>query len=430
MTTPRLFAIMGIFFCTMIAWFILAGSISFRTDEKRLSFGPRMASHWGGVHKQETPQLFYHVKEWAVTKETSTNAAGTSVTVEKSSEVDVKKNIECGKTQINADFEVDYRQKGLLWYSVYKVRFSGLYTFTNPSAKEEDVTIDFTFPAAQAIYDDFVFQWDGQELLKTETIRESSDDPYRQDSKPGSLRANIKMKPGQIAVLKVGYTSQGTGTWEYSVGEGTKRVTDFQLTAQTHFKEFDIPEFSISPGTKTETADGWSLVWQYKDIISDVRIGLGMPKKLDPGPVAERISFFAPVSLLFFFCILIIIGAIRDVRMHPMNYFFLAAAFFSFHLLFAYLVDHLALELSFAISSIVSVTLVAAYMRLVTSWPYTVRVVMPTQVIYLILFSYSFFFEGYTGLTITIGAIVTLFILMQMTGKTDWNAIFKKDIKS
>ncbi|HNJ71599.1 MAG TPA: hypothetical protein PL129_03805, partial [bacterium] len=69
-------------------------------------------------------------------------------------------------------------------------------------------------------------------------------------------------------------------------------------------------------------------------------------------------------------------------------------------------------------------------MRLVTSWPYTVRVVMPTQVIYLILFSYSFFFEGYTGLTITIGAIVTLFILMQMTGKTDWNAIFKKDIKS
>ncbi|HNC50103.1 MAG TPA: inner membrane CreD family protein, partial [bacterium] len=154
------------------------------------------------------------------------------------------------------------------------------------------------------------------------------------------------------------------------------------------------------------------------------------PKKLDPGPVAERISFFAPVSLLFFFCILIIIGAIRDVRMHPMNYFFLAAAFFSFHLLFAYLVDHLALELSFAISSIVSVTLVAAYMRLVTSWPYTVRVVMPTQVIYLILFSYSFFFEGYTGLTITIGAIVTLFILMQMTGKTDWNAIFKKDIKS
>ncbi|HMY37074.1 MAG TPA: hypothetical protein PKW36_13275, partial [bacterium] len=199
MTTPRLFAIMGIFFCTMIAWFILAGSISFRTDEKRLSFGPRMASHWGGVHKQETPQLFYHVKEWAVTKETSTNAAGASVTVEKSSEVDVKKNIECGKTQINADFEVDYRQKGLLWYSVYKVRFSGLYTFTNPSAKEEDVTIDFTFPAAQAIYDDFVFQWDGQELLKTETIRESSDDPYRQDSKPGSLRANIKMKPGQIA---------------------------------------------------------------------------------------------------------------------------------------------------------------------------------------------------------------------------------------
>jgi len=34
------------------------------------------------------------------------------------------------------------------------------------------------------------------------------------------------------------------------------------------------------------------------------------------------------------------------------------------------------------------------------------------QFAYMILFSYSFFFEGLTGLTITIGAIVTLALLM------------------
>jgi len=39
-----------------------------------------------------------------------------------------------------------------------------------------------------------------------------------------------------------------------------------------------------------------------------------------------------------------------------------------------------------------------------------------------VLFSYAFFFEGFTGLTVTIGAIVTLFVIMQMTGKIRWDS--------
>jgi hypothetical protein len=35
------------------------------------------------------------------------------------------------------------------------------------------------------------------------------------------------------------------------------------------------------------------------------------------------------------------------------------------------------------------------------------------------------FLEGYTGLTITIGAIITLGVVMQMTARIDWEAIFK-----
>jgi hypothetical protein len=41
-----------------------------------------------------------------------------------------------------------------------------------------------------------------------------------------------------------------------------------------------------------------------------------------------------------------------------------------------------------------------------------------------VLFSYAFFFEGYTGLTVTVGAVVTLFALMQATARVDWAAVF------
>jgi hypothetical protein len=44
--------------------------------------------------------------------------------------------------------------------------------------------------------------------------------------------------------------------------------------------------------------------------------------------------------------------------------------------------------------------------------------------VFLVLFSYAFFFEGFTGLTVTVGAIVTLFVMMQTTARVDWDRVF------
>ena len=43
------------------------------------------------------------------------------------------------------------------------------------------------------------------------------------------------------------------------------------------------------------------------------------------------------------------------------------------------------------------------------------------QLIYLVLFSFTFFWTGFTGLAITIGAILTLFVMMQLTGRVTWD---------
>ena len=44
----------------------------------------------------------------------------------------------------------------------------------------------------------------------------------------------------------------------------------------------------------------------------------------------------------------------------------------------------------------------------------------------MVLFSYSFFFDGLSGLTITLGAIVTLAILMVATAKVNWSEKFTR----
>jgi hypothetical protein len=65
-------------------------------------------------------------------------------------------------------------------------------------------------------------------------------------------------------------------------------------------------------------------------------------------------------------------------------------------------------------------------MRLVVSNKFAFVEVGLSQFVYLVLFSYTFFFEQYTGLVITIMSVLTLFIMMQFTGRIDWSEVFKK----
>jgi len=154
-----------------------------------------------------------------------------------------------------------------------------------------------------------------------------------------------------------------------------------------------------------------------------------MPEKLQPGPLASQIATFAPVSLFFFIVVLLTIGIVKGVEIHPMHFLFLAASFFAFHLLFAYLADQMAIHMAFVIAATTSLALTTSYLRVVFGARFAFLAAGTAQLVYLVLFSYAFFLKGMTGLAITIGAIVTLFVLMQATARIDWNGIFAKRLK-
>src|SRR6185369_1789537 len=314
-------------------------------------------------------------------------------------------------SSVDVSLDLEHRQKGLLWYSTYKVDFAGTYLFRNTSEHDENVTFTLPFPTNQAIYDDLAFKVDGQSVELSNANSATS--------------GTAKIGAGKSVELKVGYRSQGLNEWRYSFGHGeVTQVRDFTLRMKTNFKDIDFPDNSLSPSTKNETDKGWNLTWTYKNLLSGYQIAMVMPEKLQPGPLAGRISFFAPVSLFFFFFLMLIITTMRGIDLHPMNYFFLAAAFFSFHLLLAYLVDHVSIHVAFGISAVVSVFLVVSYLRLVVGIHFASREAALAQLVYLVMFSYAFFLKGFTGLAITIGSVVTLFVAMQVTGRIRWTDKF------
>jgi inner membrane protein involved in colicin E2 resistance len=229
--------------------------------------------------------------------------------------------------------------------------------------------------------------------------------------------------------LRVRYQSRGLGDWTYAfTSSGVAQVRDFELRMKTDFDRIDFPAGTLSPTTRARQGDGWDLTWRFASLVTGQKIGMDAPNRLNPGPLAARITFFAPVSLLFFITVMVILGAIRGQSLHPMHYFLVSAAFFAFHLLLAYLVDHVDIHAAFAIAAATSLFLVISYLRLVSGSRFALVQAGTAQVIFLVLFSYAFFFEGYTGLTVTVGAVVTLYVLMQLTAHVRWDDVFAGQI--
>jgi inner membrane protein involved in colicin E2 resistance len=240
----------------------------------------------------------------------------------------------------------------------------------------------------------------------------------------GAIAVGIQLPRGDSATFEVSYRSQGLDQWRYILGNDVAEVRDFHLVMKTDFEDIDYPGNTLAPGSRTADGDGWQLEWRYESLLSGFQIGMDMPKRLQPGPIAGEISYFAPISLLFFFAAVFLIVTIRGIDLHPVNYAFLAGGFFAFHLLLAYLVDHISIHLAFAVASVVSIGLVVSYLRLAVGIRFATREAALAQLVYLVLFSYAFFFEGFTGLAITIGSVLTLFVAMQLTGRIDWTRVF------
>ena len=387
----HIIAIVLIFIATTVAWAILGSTLLYRTYQSDSELRGRVQSTWGAPQEQVPPSATWSE---TVTKLVESTEKGRTVRRPTSSTTTGELPLE--RTRARVALDLTHRLKGLRWFSTYKVGFHGAYTFRNPTARDQRVTFTLQFPATQAIYDDLVFSVNGK--------------PLATEHSQGGTRGTVTVGAGRTALLEVGYRSQGLDRWAYGLRpsdggapDGGARdgvpaatdvaeIRDFELAMTTNFAAIDFPENTLSPTESRRTPTGWNLAWSYRSLISGFKIGMTMPERLQPGPLASRISYFAPVSLFFFFFLMFIITTLRGIDLHPMNYFFLAAAFFSFHLLLAYLVDHLSIHVSFVICSAVSIALVVSYLRLVVGIRFAAVEAGLAQLIYLVLFSYAFFF--------------------------------------
>lgn len=410
-------AVTLIFIGVVLAWMVLGSSVTHRTWSTDNRLRDEVTGLWGSPQMQLSPELAFR---WRVKKterekvEDPTTQETKVVTRERW--LWKEEPVILDRSELDVDLRMSQRRKGLLWYPTYEVGFRGEYVYTHDDDRDGTLVITYRFPSVQASYDDFRFEVDGRMDPKMTPVSEEG---------IKVVREKVAVRRGTTVPFKLAYTTRGLEWWRYSFGSDVNRVKNFNMSVTTDFHDIDFSDGAISPSHKQRTDRGWHLSWSFTNLISGFQIGLEMPRKINPGPLAAKISFFAPVSLAFFFVWMFVITLLKRVRLHPMNYLFLGAAFFSFHLLFSYTVDHIDVVLAFALSSAVSVFLVISYLRLVIGWRLAAVEAGISQLIYLVFFSYAHFLEGFTGLIVTVGSILTLFALMQLTGAVDWSRRMK-----
>jgi len=393
MSVRHFFAIVLILLLGITAWWILGTASQVRTYAVDERLSNAVAGLWGAPVVQQAPRF-------------SVRVPGTRQ----------QRAILASRNHITVQLQLKQRRKGLLWYPTYEVLFDAEYAINNDTLVEQRVRAQLPLPSADATYGEFGVWVDDQPSAHDVDVQQG-------------IAELIVLDPGQTRTFKVRYRTRGLYRWSYNLGGETGRVRQLEMSVITNFDAVDFPDGSLSPmfvKPLDGSSDGLRLSWQADDLITRQPVAIALPEKLNPGPLTARMSFFGPVCLVFFFVLVGAIAILKQVPIHPMHYLFVTAGFFAFNLLFAYLVDWIDVHLAFILAAAVSVGLVVSYLRAALGKVFPWKVAALGQLFYLVLFSYSFFLKGLTGLTVTVGAILTLAVLMRLTAKLDWSVVFQR----
>ena len=421
-----------VFFTIML---IILGSVNAGRTETHTSLSlKKIQNAYGGPLVITPPRIYYEL-----TKERKGKVGG----LEAVSSYQEMETVDPSSSGIKLDLSLERKKVGNLWFPIFIATYQGAYEYKMDSIPVEHRSDPlFLLPglnSSESIFRSIELKING-----------STVEPLSKLISNTPIELTSELKADGALLVDFYYETTGTDYLLYTLSnqkkkadsergnsEGTiekerlTRLDNFNLKLTTDFLKYDFPGRTIPYTTIRETEKETEFEWQFDKTVTGKNIGIIVPEETNPGERAARISFFAPISLLFFFVVMTIFGILTKQNLHSMHFFFLAATFLSFHLVYSYSSDHVSMYIAFGIAALVSCFLTFSYLARVKDRKYSF-IAMLLQLLYLVLFSWSFFYKtdsglGITGLTVTIVSVLTLFVLMQLTAKLDWKNLNESD---
>jgi hypothetical protein len=375
-----------LFIPLLVGFFILAERLQVRTYKAMYDQRSSVERIWGGNLAQPMPSVRY--KHFG-------------------SDVSRLSKGEIHASNIIVGLAVDYRKKGLVYYTGYNADFIGKYTIHNPEKEKVYLSFIFPYPTEQ-----------GEGMLRNvKLLVNGEEDLNDTEYQPTLALWTGLLKPEESLEITVQYEGRGLNQFEYGFETG-RQINNFAMEITVYgAKNLDYAESTMPPTEPSkELPDGKTLVWKLDRTLTQFNIGVILPDKLNVEQQLAVMTYRAPAFFILFLASLFVIFILNGNAPNFIQIAVISATYFMFYPLFAYLLVYIDLILAFIISFSVIGLLIFNYVRTL----YTLKMAFAVAVgytFYLGLTSVAALLPTYTGLILTIEGVILIGIVMQVLAR-------------
>lgn len=306
------------------------------------------------------------------------------------------------------DATMNYRKRGLVYFSGFDFRFTGDYATENPF--DRDVDVAFVFPISleknKVLLSRLAFKVNGAAA------------PVELGKGGDKLLWTGRLKPGERLAFQVAFEGRGLDAFTYALDPGAP-ARDVALTIDIHGGDnFDYAD-GVVPATEVErTGDVTRLRWRFDSLESGIPIGVVLPSERSFDAIIATFvaRSWAGFLLLFAGLVALCLHHGRPPRIFE-SYLF-AAAYALFFVLVAYFAAYLHFYAAWALALAITAGLLCGYATLLLprgAWKPVAGLVasclaLPTLAVIL---------QGYTGLIYTLEALGLVAALMVASARPE-----------
>jgi hypothetical protein len=313
------------------------------------------------------------------------------------------------KQVIAVNAAMNYRKRGLVYFSGFDFDFRGSYAVTNREAK--DVDLVFVFP----------INLQRNKVLLSELAFTVNGAPTSADLGPSSDRLTWtgRLGPGEALDFEIRFKGRGLDSFVYQL-DPELPVRNLELTMNIEGGEnFDYAD-GVVPATKTQLAKGKvDLEWRYASLESGVPIGVILPAEKAYDQVIATMVRRAWATFILFFVAVVALAVHRDRPLRIHESYLLASSYGFFFVLLAYLAAYLPFYAAYVVSLLIIGGLIHAYLR------WTLGELAGVAGLYLVgaflaVPTGAVILQGYTGLIYSLEILSGLAALMFFTTRAEF----------
>lgn len=311
------------------------------------------------------------------------------------------------RQEVMIDATMNYRKRGLVYFSGFDFRFSGDFDAENPLDRDLDVA--FVFPISlqknQVLLSDLAFTVNGVAA------------PVELGKEGDRLLWTGRLRPGERLAFHVAFRGRGLDAFTYAMDPSSPvRNVGLTIDIRGGGDNFDYADGVVPAGRVERRGDVTRLAWRFDSLESGIPMGVVLPSEKSWDAILATFASrsWAGFLLLFGGLVALWVHHGRRPRMHE-SYLF-AAAYALFFVLAAYLAAFVHFYAAWAVALVAATALLCGYAALLLprgAWKAVAGLVAGS----LLLPTLAVVLQGYTGLLYTLEALALVAAAMVATAR-------------